>query len=103
MDFQPCDITDPPRVLGSDLINYLITSAALAGDSDDALRWTRTADVIDPTQWYTGSLDARPDCSVTRWFPPESSGLATVVVFTQAAEITVLIRHGYSGPSSRCP
>ena len=101
MDFQPRDVTALPLVLGSDLIDHLIMFAALGDNPGDAFGWTAAADVVDPAQWYTVSLDAKPDSSVTRWSPPEGSGLASVIVFSQAAETAVLIRHSYSGPSSR--
>jgi len=58
--------------------------------------------VIDPSQWYTTSFDAAPDRSVTRWLPPDGSGLATVAVYSQAGATTVLIRYHHGGPSTHC-
>ena len=54
--------------------------------------------MIDPSQWYTTSFDATPERSVTRWLPPDGSGLATVAVYSQAAETTVLIRYSPGTP-----
>ena len=101
MDFWPRDVITPPRVPGVDLIDYLITHAELSKAPGEAFQWTRAAEVIDPAVRYTTSLDAKPDRSVTRWTPPEESGLATVILFSQGAETAVLIRHSYSGPASR--
>jgi hypothetical protein len=70
MDFAPRDIIAPSRVLGSDLIKYLsVFVGALVHNSNEALHWTRTTDVINPGRWCTTSLD-RP----TRWSPPERIG-----------------------------
>ena len=102
MDFEPYDVTTPLCVLGSDLIDYMTTLAELCGESD-AIQWTRSVQVIDPTQSYTTSLEATPDRSVLRWIPPTGSGLATVIFLAQAAETTVLIRYTHGGPSTRCP
>jgi len=102
VDVLPRDIATPPRVLGSDLIDYLITSANLQGDSDDRHLWTRAADVIDSAHLYTAALDATPDWSVIRWIPAEESGLPTVILFSEGANTTVMIRHARGGPSTRC-
>ena len=102
MNFEPFDVATPPCVLGSDLIDYMTTLAELCGESD-AFQWTRSAQVIDPTQSYTTSLEATPDRSVIRWIPPAGSGLATVIFLSQAAETTVLIRYAHGGPSTRGP
>jgi hypothetical protein len=102
MNFEPYDVATPPCVLGSDLIDYMATLAGLCSESD-AFQWTRSAQVIDPTQLYTTSLEATPDRSVIRWIPPAGSGLATVIFLSQPAETTVLIRYAQDGPSTRCP
>jgi hypothetical protein len=102
VNFEPDDVAIPPCVLGSDLIDYVTTFAELHGESD-AIQWTRSAEVIDPTQSYTTSLEATPDRSAISWIPPAGSGLATVIFLTQAAETTVLIRYAHGGPSTRCP
>jgi hypothetical protein len=103
VDVLPRDITTLPHVLGSDLIEYLVTaSAESSGKREGWDPFTEAADVIDPSQWYTTSFDATPDRSVTRWLPPDGSRLATVAVYSQAAETTVLIRYAHGGPSTRC-
>jgi hypothetical protein len=102
MNFEPYDVATPPCVLGSDLIDYMTTLAELCGESD-AIQWTRSAQVIDPTQSYTTSLEATPDRSIIRWIPPAGSGLATVIFLSQAAETTVLIQYAHGGPSTRSP
>jgi hypothetical protein len=102
MNFEPYDVATPPCVWGSDLIDYMTTLAELSGEPG-AIQWTRSAQVIDPTQSYTTSLEATPDRSVLRWIPPAGSGLATVIFRSQAAETTVLIRYAHGGPSTRCP
>ena len=102
VNFEPDDVATPPCVLGSDLIDYITTFAELRGESD-AIQWTRSAQVIDPTQSYTASLDATPDRSVIRWIPPAGSRLATVTFLSQAADTTVLIRYAPGGASTRCP
>ena len=79
MDFEPRDIVNPPCVLGSDLIDYMIMVAGLS-DESDASQWKQSAEVIDPMQPYTTSLEAAPDWSVTRWIPPIGSGQATVII-----------------------
>jgi hypothetical protein len=101
MDFQPRDVITPPRVPGIDLIDYLLTHVELAKGPAEAFQWTSAADVIDPAEYYTGSLEAKSDRSVARWLPPEESGLATIIIFSQGAEMAVLIRYSYSGPASR--
>jgi hypothetical protein len=104
VDVLPRDITTLPRVLGSDLSEYLVTAST--GSSGKREGWdpfTEAADVIDPSQWYTTSFDATPHRSVTRWLPPDGSGLAMIAVYSQAAETTVLIRYTHGAPSTRCP
>ena len=102
MNFEPYDVATPPCVLGSDLIDYMTTLAELCGESD-GIQWTRSAQVVDPTQSYTTSLEATPDRSMIRWIPRAGSGLATVIFLSHAAEMTVLIRYAHGGPSTRCP
>jgi hypothetical protein len=99
MNFEPYDVATPPCVLGSDLIDYMTTLAELCGEFD-AFQWTRSAQVIDPTQLYTTSLEATPDRSVIRWIPPAGSGLATVIFLSQAAETTVVIRYAHGGSNA---
>jgi hypothetical protein len=101
VDVLPRDITTLPDVLGNDLIEYLVTaSAGSAGEREDWDPIAEAAAVIDPSQWYTTSFDAAPDRSVTRWLPPNGSGLATVAVYSQAGATTVLIWHGHGGRST---
>jgi hypothetical protein len=84
VDVLPRDITTLPHVLGSDLIEYLATaSMGTPGRRDLWDPFTEAADVIDPGLWYTTSFDATPERSVTRWLPPDGSGLATVAVYSQ--------------------
>jgi hypothetical protein len=98
VDVLPRDITTLPHVLGSDLIEYLITaSAESSGKRGGWDPFTEAAGVIDPSQWYTRSFDASPDQSVTRWLPPDGSGLATVGVHSQAGAASVLIRYVHGG------
>ena len=86
-----------------DLIEYFVTaSAGSAGEREDWDPFAEAAAVIDPSQWYTTSFDAAPDRSVTRWLPPDGSGLATVAVYSQAGATTVLIRYHHGGPSTHC-
>ena len=100
MDVLPRDITTLPHVLGSDLIEYLVTaSAGSAGKREDWDPFAEAADVIDPSQWYTTSFDAAPGRSVTRWLPPDGSGLATVAVYSQAGATTVLIWYVHGDPA----
>jgi hypothetical protein len=66
MDFQPRDVITLPRVPGSDLIDYLQARAGFAKDPGEAFQWTSAADVIDPAECYTVSLDAKPGRSVAR-------------------------------------
>jgi hypothetical protein len=99
MNFEPYDVATSPCVLGSDLIDYMTTLAELCGEFD-AFQWTRSAQVIDPTQLYTTSLEATPDRSVIRWIPPAGSGLATVIFLSQAAETTVVIRYAHGGSNA---
>jgi hypothetical protein len=102
VDVLPCDITTLPHVLGSDLIEHLVTaSMGTPGRPDLWDPFIEAADVIDPSQWYATSFDATPDRSVTRWLPPNGSGLATVAVYSQGSETAVLIRHGSSRRSNR--
>ncbi len=100
MDVLPCDITMLPQVLGSDLIEYLVaTAAGTSGGPDDWDPFAEAADVIDPSRSYTTSFDANPEQSLTRWLPPSGSGLPTVAVFSRESETTVLIRYDSRGPS----
>ena len=101
MDFHPRDVITPPRILGSDLIEYLISHAEVAEDPGEAFQWTRAAEVVDPAECYNASLNAKPDRSITRWMPPDQSRLAIVSVFSQGPETVVLIRHGCRGPANR--
>jgi len=101
VDVLPRDITTLPHVLGSDLIDYLMTtSAGTSGTPDDWNPFAEAADVIDPKRSYTTSFDATPEQSITRWLPPSGSGLPTVIVCSQASETTVLIRYDSRGPSN---
>ena len=102
MNFEPYDVATPPCVLGSDLIEYLaLASMGTPGRPDLWDPFTEAAHVIDPHLWYTTSFDATPERSVTRWVPPNGSGLATVAVYSQGSETAVLIRHGSPGRSNR--
>jgi hypothetical protein len=101
VDVLPRDITTLPQVVGSDLIEYLVTaSTGSAGKRRDWDPFTEAADVIDPSQWYTTSFDAAPDRSITRWLPPGGSGLATVALYSQAGATTVLICYVHGGPTT---
>ena len=100
MDVLPCDITTLPHVLGSDLVEHLFATSA-DGDAEPG-GWdpfAEAARTIDPGVWYTTSFDATPEQSVTRWIPPEGSGLATVAVCAQPAGSTVVITHARRGRS----
>jgi hypothetical protein len=107
VDVLPRDITTLPHVLGSDLIEYLATaslataSAATGGRPDVWDPFKEAAHVIDAGLWYRTSFDATPDRSVTRWLPPDGSGLATVAVYSQGSETAVLIRHTSPERSNR--
>ena len=102
MNFEPYDVATPPCVLGSDLIEYLaLASMGTPGRPDLWDPFTEAAHVIDPHLWYTTSFDATPERSVTRWVPPDGSGLATVAVYAQGSGTAVLIRHGSPGRSNR--
>ena len=102
MNFEPYDVATPPCVLGSDLIEYLaLASMGTPGRPDLWDPFTEAAHVIDPHLWYTTSFDATTERSVTRWVPPNGSGLATVAVYSQGSETAVLIRHGSPGRSNR--
>jgi len=99
VDVLPRDVTTLPHVLGSDLIDYLATasvataSAGTWGRPDVWDPFKEAAHVIDAGLWYRTSFEATPDRSVTRWLPPDGSGLATVAVYSQGSETAVLIRH----------
>ena len=103
VDVLPRDITTLPHVLGCDVIEYLATasvataSAATWGRPDIWDPFKEAAHVIDADLWYRTSFDATPDRSVTRWLPPDGSGLATVAVYSQGSETAVLIRHESPG------
>jgi hypothetical protein len=102
VDVLPRDITTLPHVLGSDLIEYLATASA--GTWGRPGLWDpfkEAAHVIDAGLWYRTSFDATPDRSVTRWLPPDGSGLATVAVYSQGSETAVLIRHESPERSNR--
>jgi hypothetical protein len=102
VDVLPRDITTLPPVLGSDLIEYLVTaSRGNRGSSDVWDPFVEAAHVIDPDLWYKTSFDATPDRSVTRWLPPDGSGLATVAVYAQGSETAVLIRYESPERSNR--
>ena len=102
VDVLPRDITRLPHVLGRDLIEYLATaSMGTRGRPDVWNPFVEAAHVIDPGVWYRTSFDATPERSVTRWLPPDGSGLATVAVYSQGHETAVLIRHGSPGRSNR--
>ena len=101
VDVLPCDITTLPHILGSDLIEYLTACAENVQGTAEWDPFTEAARIVDPSTWYTMSLDARPGCSTTRWLPPPGSGLATVIALSQAAETTVLIRHDSRSRSPR--
>ena len=99
VDVLPRDITPLPHVLGSDLIEYLTTASSEARGRPGVWdAFMEAAHVIDPCLWYRTSFDATPDRSVTRWLPPDGSGLATVAVYSQGSETAVLIR--YESPRS---
>jgi hypothetical protein len=98
----PRDITTLPPVLGSDLIEYMETaSRGNRGRSDVWDPFMEAAHVIGPDLWYRTSFDATPGRSVTRWLPPDGSGLATVAVYTQGSETAVLISYESPERSNR--
>jgi hypothetical protein len=102
VDVLPRDITTLPPVLGSDLIEYLTTaSTATRGRPDVWDAFIEAAHVIDAGLWYRTSFDATPERSVTRWLPPDGSGLATVAIYAQGSETAVLIRHESPERSNR--
>jgi hypothetical protein len=107
VDVLPRDITTLPHVLGSDLIEYLVTASAATASAGTWRRpdlwdpFKEAAHVIDAGLWYRTSFDATPDRSVTRWLPPDGSGLATVAVYSQGPETAVLIRHESPQRSNR--
>jgi hypothetical protein len=74
------------------LIAYIAESASIADRPDDRTLWEQAAKVIIPTLEYAQSLEATPDCSITRWIPPAGLGLETVVIVrlagTSRVEIT---------------
>ena len=76
VDVLPRDITTLPHVLGSDLIGYL-TSASAEGPGRPGVwdAFIEAAQVVDPCLWYRTSFDATPERSVTRWLPPDGSGV----------------------------
>ena len=102
VDVLPRDISTLPHVLGCDVIEYLATASTEArgrpGVWDASME---AAHVIDPFLWYRTSFDATPERSVTRWLPPDGSGLATVAVYSQGSETAVLIRHESPERSNR--
>lgn len=101
VDVLPRDITVLPHVRGSDLIEYLVaTAAGPSGGPDGWDPFAEAADVIDPSRSYTTSFDANPEQSITRWLSPSGSGLPTVAVCSRGSETTVLIRYDSRGPSS---
>jgi len=93
VDVLPCDITTRPNVLGSDLIEYLASSADDACAPGGWDPFAEAADKVIPGVVYTTSFDATPEQSVTRWLPPAGSGLATVTVLSQASGPTVMITY----------
>ena len=94
VDVLPHDITALPHVLGSDLIEYLTTASAGTRSRPDVWDpFVEAAHVIDPGRWYRTSFDAAPERSVTRWLPPNGSGLATVALYSHGPETAVLIRY----------
>ena len=93
MDLQPRDVTARPRVRGSDLIAYMTESVNIADRPDDRTLWEQAAKVIIPTLEYAQSLEATPDCSITRWIPPAGLGLATVVIMRLAGTTRVEITY----------
>ena len=102
MDVLPRDITTLPHVLGSDLIGYLTSASAGARGRPGVWdAFIEAAQVIDPCLWYRTSFDATPERSVTRWLPPDGSGLATVAVYSHGAETAVLIRYESPERSNR--
>ena len=99
VDVLPCDVITLPRVLGSDLIEYL-TSTAAAAPRHGPGTWdpfTEAAEVVDPEVWYTTMFDATPRQSLTRWLPPPESGLPGVSVHSLPSGPTVLITYGRGG------
>ena len=102
MDVLPRDITTLPHVLGCDLVEHLTTASGDSpGEDDEFDPFAEAVQLIDPSAWYTTSFDATPTYSVTRWVPPEGSGLATISVCAQAAGTTVVITYGRLRPSHR--
>jgi hypothetical protein len=83
-------------------IEYLATASA--GTWGRPGLWDpfkEAAHVIDAGLWYRTSFEATPERSVTRWLPPDGSGLATVAVYAQGPETAVLIRHESPQRSNR--
>jgi predicted dehydrogenase len=102
VDVLPHDITMLPHVLGSDLIEYLATASAGTRSRPDVWDpFVEAAHVVDPGRWYRTSFDAAPERSVTRWLPPDESGLATVAISLQGSETAVLIRYESPERSNR--
>jgi hypothetical protein len=102
VEVLPRDITTLPHVLGCDLVEHL--AAAAGGSSGEGDAWdpfAEAAQLIDRAAWYMTSFDATPTYSVTRWVPPEGSGLATVSVCSQPVGTTVVITYGRLRPSHR--
>jgi hypothetical protein len=102
VDVLPRDITTLPHVLGSDLIGYLTSASAEAPGRPGVWdAFIEAAQVIDPRLWYRTSFDATPERSVTRWLPPDGSGLPAVAVYSHGAETAVLIRYESPERSNR--
>jgi hypothetical protein len=95
VDVLPRDITALPHVL------VATASAGTWGRPDIWDPFKEAAHVIDADLWYRTAFDATPDRSVTRWLPPDGSGLATVAVYSQGSETAVLIRHESPERSNR--
>ena len=102
VDVLPSDITTLPHVLGSDLIEYLTSASTEARGRPGVWdAFIEAAHVIEPCLWYRTSFDATPERSVTRWLPPEGSGLAAVAVYSHGTETAVLIRYESPERSNR--
>jgi hypothetical protein len=99
VDVLPSDVITLPRVLGSDLIDYLTSTAAAVPPCGPGTwdPFAEAAEVVDPEVWYTTRFDATPWQSVTRWLPPPGSGLPSVSVYSVPSGHTVLITHGRGG------
>jgi hypothetical protein len=102
VDVLPHEFTTLPHILGSDLIEYLTTASAGTRSRPDVWDpYVEAAHVVDPGRWYRTSFDAAPERSVTRWLPPDESGLATVAIYSQGSETAVLIRYESPERSNR--